>query len=117
MRQARIGRWLRVGATSLALSVSLMAPASAVVQAPAKVCPPASVGGKAIGKIVVGQVTVAIKSVRMSADGSLDSVASARVASVVREWQPLNAKTGTTVLLWHSRFGVGCDGTLNVLLE
>lgn len=115
MKQQRVGRWLLSGATSLALSLLLLAPAGAA--STPKACPPASVGGKAVGKIIVGPVTVAIKQVRQGKDGSLDSVATNRVASVVREWQPLNAKSGTTVLLWHSRYGVGCDGTLNVLLS
>lgn len=98
------------------LSLLLAAPAAAVVSLPAKACPPATVGGKSVGKIVVGSVTVPIKKVRMAKDGSLDSVATNKVASVVTEWQPLHAKSGTTVLLWHSRFGSGCDGTLNLLM-
>lgn len=106
-----------MGAASIALVLSPTVPAQALAPASAKACPPASVGGKAVGKFVLGAITVPIKTVRMSKDGSLDSVASAKVASVVTDWQPLNAKMGTTVILWHSRYGVGCDGTLNPLME
>lgn len=116
MKQARVGRWLRIGATSLLCVLLGASPTTAAPHA-AKTCPPATVGGKAVGKIVVGSVTVAIKRVHQGADGSLDSVPTNKVASVVAEWQPLTAKSGTTVLLWHSRFGVGCDGALNVLFE
>lgn len=117
MTQARVGRWLRVGAASLACLLLATLPATAAAPQAAKACPPASVGGKAVGKIVVGPVTVAIKRVHQGADGSFDSVPTNKVASVVAEWQPLTAKSGTTVLLWHSRFGVGCDGALNVLFD
>lgn len=109
-----MGRRL-LGAASLVLCLASLTPASAVVTTAAKACPPASVGGKAVGKIVVDGVSVPIKKVRMGTDGSLDSAPSNKVASVVSDWQPLNAKFGTTVLLWHSRYGVGCDGTLNSL--
>lgn len=117
MIQQRAGRWLLLGATSLVLSLLATAPATAVVRVPMKACPPASVGGKAVGKISVGGVTVPIKKVRMGADGTLDAAPSNLLASVVTDYQPLNAKVGTTVLLWHSRYGVGCDGTLNVFFD
>ena len=65
----------------------------------------------------MGKVTVGIKKVRMSADGELDAAPSNKVASVVTDWRPLSATSGTTVLLWHSRFGAGCNGTLNVLFD
>lgn len=115
VNQQRAGRRLRIGVASLVLLFSAAAPVNAVVALPAKACPPTTVGGKAVGKITVDGVKVLIKKVRMAADGSLDSVPSNLVASVVTDWQPLNAKFGTTVLLWHSRFGVGCEGTLNTL--
>lgn len=114
MTLQRAGRRL-LGAASLVLCLASLTPANAVVVLPAKACPPATVGGKAVGKITVDGVKVLIKKVRMGADGSLDSAPSNLVASVVSDWQPLNAKSGTTVLLWHSRYGVGCDGTLNML--
>lgn len=113
------GRRSPRGAAFLASAILVIS--AAVVPTPAAAtassCPSASVGGKAVGYVGVGKLRVPIKNVRMARDRIMDGAASNRVASLVTNWRPLSAKKGTTVLLWHSRFGKGCEGTLNVLFR
>lgn len=114
--------WLRIGATLAVVAAAFAAPAQAVVPrlattTSASTCPSASVGGAAVGRFTVGAVSVPIKRAAMSAAGVLDPPPSALIASVVTDFQPLKATSGSTVILWHSRYGAGCNGTLNVLMH
>lgn len=109
--------WRRslVPVATLVLLLPALSPAArAEVDPLPAVCPPASVGGPAVGRISVAGVTVPIKMVSMTVDGALEAAGSNVIASVVSDYQGLDAKRGTTVLLWHSRYGLGCDGALNV---
>ncbi len=110
------GRRLLCAIASLALLTAITAN-PVLASTPAAACPPASVGGAAVGSITVGSLTVPVKAVRMAPDGGLDAAPSNRVASVVVDYRSIKAVSGTTVLLWHSRYGVGCNGTLNVLFH
>lgn len=79
-------------------------------------CPPATVGGPAVGWITVDGDRVPIKTVTYPAGGQLDPPASALVAGVSKRHKPLLAASGTTVLTWHVRYGKGCEGALNGLM-
>lgn len=120
MNASRSGRWLRTGATSLVLLLVASLGPSLLVTAPAsaaKRCPSAAVGGSTVGTISVDGLVVELKRARLSAGGVLDAPPSARIAALVSDYLPLAATSGTTVILWHSRYGVGCNGTLNVLFD
>lgn len=78
---------------------------------------PGVVGGPTVEWITVAQVTVPIKAVSMTESGVLAPPDSAKVAAVSTRHASLDAATGTSVLTWHARFGAGCDGDLNVLLD
>ena len=90
---------------------------AAVVTSPTAICPSPSAGGPAVAFITVGAVTVPVKAVTMSTAGVLEPPASSRVAAVSRQHADLDADHGTSVLVWHSRFGQGCPGSLNPLLR
>ena len=79
-------------------------------------CPSASLGGAPVGWIDVDNVRVPIKAVNYPAGGQFDPPASNLVAGLSMRHRPLLAKQGTTVLSWHVRYGVGCDGLLNPLM-
>lgn len=78
-------------------------------------CPSAAVGGKAVGSITVGDVTVPLKSATYRKGGVFHPPASAKIATISRRHQPLNASEGTTFIVWHVRWNKGCNGTLNPL--
>ena len=48
--------------------------------------------------------------------GVLEPPASNKVAAVSARHAALDAQSGTSVLTWHVRYGLGCDGDLNALL-
>lgn len=91
---------------------------TAVLASPASAapCPSANVGGPAVGWVTTNGVRVPIKPVTYPAGGELDPPASAAVAGLSVRHRPLLAKSGTTVLTWHVRYGKGCDGALNGLM-
>ncbi len=102
----------------VALGIALLSASSAGTHAAhAASCPPSTVGGKTIGWIEFDDVRVPLKKVNAPAGGELDPPATARAAGVTRQHQPLLARGGTTVIAWHVRYGKGCDGTLNPLLD
>jgi hypothetical protein len=80
-------------------------------------CPGPNVGGTTIGWIEVDEKRVPLKAVKYAAGGELDPPASAAVAGVSSRHRPLLAKQGSTVIAWHVRFGPGCQGALNPLLN
>ena len=90
---------------------------AAVVTSPTAICPSPSAGGPAVAFMTVGAVTVPVKAVTMSTAGVLEPPASSRVAAVSPQHADLDADHGTSVLVWHSRFGQGCPGSLNPLLR
>ena len=80
-------------------------------------CPPASVGGPAIGTITAGGTSVPIKPVSFQPGGILRPPDTNQAAGVSTLNAPLDASEGTTVMAWHVRYGKGCPGTLNPLLD
>jgi len=57
-----------------------------------------------------------LQQVKLSPDRAADPK-SAKVAGVSKRHRPLLSKQGTTVLTWHIRYGQGCYGSLNALLD
>lgn len=84
---------------------------------PIAFCPNSAVGGPAIGTVRVNGVSVPIKPMSYPAGGTLEPPASNRVVGLSTRHAPLNARSGTSVLAWHVRYGPGCDGDLNTLLD
>ena len=80
-------------------------------------CPPASVGGPTIGTITAGGISVPIKPVTFKPGGTLRPPNTNQAVGVSTLNAPLDASEGTTVMAWHVRFGRGCPGTLNPLLD
>jgi hypothetical protein len=78
-------------------------------------CPSTAVGGAAVGSITFGSVSVPLKSATYRAQGVFHPPASAKIATISRRHQPLNASEGTTFIAWHVRWNKGCNGTLNPL--
>jgi hypothetical protein len=93
-------------------------PAQAASSAPAVVraCPPASVGGPAVATINVRGARVPVKKVTFRDGGALLPPATNQAAGISIRNKPLHAKKGTTVITWHVRYGVGCNGSLNSLI-
>lgn len=90
----------------------LIAPVAGAAQ-----CPSKAVGGAPVGWVNVDDVKVPIKPVSYPAGGELAPPDSNKVAGMSTRHRPLLAKQGTTVITWHVRYGPGCDGTLNPLLD
>jgi hypothetical protein len=108
----------RVFLAGLAASIVMTgAPIFTAADAIAAKCPPASVGGRAIGNITADGVTVPIKPVTYVPGGTLRPPDTAQAVGVSTLNAPLDAQEGTTVLAWHVRYGKGCFGTLNTLLK
>lgn len=106
-----------ITAVALAIIVSATAVLAAEPAHAAFHCPASSKGGKAIGSIDVGNTHVALKRVHMNARGALNPPATNKVAAWASDWQELDATEGTTVITWHVRYGVGCPGKLNPVLD
>jgi hypothetical protein len=83
----------------------------------AATCPGPAVGGRAIGSVTVGEVTMPIKPVTYPSGGDLLGPNTARAAGVSTRHQPLTARTGTSLVVWHYTFGKKCPSPLNVLTE
>lgn len=103
--------------TLLGATVVMGASALAAPAANAAGCPSSSVGGSPVGKFTLDGVGIPIKSAPYPKGGVLEPPPSAKIVGVSTRHRPLDARTGTTVLVWHSRFGVGCDGTLNRIIN
>ena len=82
----------------------------------AKSCPSAALGGAPVGWVELDGVSVPVKAVNYPAGGQFDPPASNQVVGLSARHRPLLSKQGTTVLSWHVRYGVGCDGLLNPLM-
>jgi hypothetical protein len=112
-------RVLHTVATAAALSVlvtiGVVVPASA--PAAAASCPPASVGGPAIAKITAGKARVPVKPVTYRRGGPLNPPATNQAAGLSVRNAKLTAKKGKSVIVWHVRYGAGCNGTLNSVLK
>ena len=80
-------------------------------------CPPSSVGGRTVAWISVGDTAVPLKAIPFKRGQVLHPPDTNQAAGVSRGHAPLYARTGTTVITWHVRYGVGCDGTLNPVLD
>lgn len=80
-------------------------------------CPSAEVGGPTVGWIDTGSARAPIKRVTYPAGGVLDPPASNQVVGMSVRHRPLLSEQGTTVLTWHVRFGNGCPGTLNPIID
>jgi hypothetical protein len=87
-------------------------PAQAVQPA----CPPSTVGGTPIGYIKVAKRNVPLKPVTYRKNGPLDPPATNLAAGLSVRNRKLTAKTGKSVITWHVRYGVGCNGKLNNVL-
>lgn len=107
-------RWVQFG---LAGVVGLAAVVLHAPSAEAKSCPSESIGGSPVGWIQVDDTKVPIKAVSYPAGGDLAPPATNKVAGVSTRHRPLLATQGTTVITWHVRYGEGCYGTLNPLLD
>lgn len=80
-------------------------------------CPSDAVGGPAVGTVRVGDVHVPIKAFTYQAGGVMWPPGSNHVAGVSSRHRSLDAKHGTAVIAWHVRYGLGCNGDLNALLD
>jgi hypothetical protein len=109
-------RTVAVAAASLSLGVGMSFLAVAT-SAPARAanCPPASVGGRTVATVTVDDRTVPVKAVTFVDGGALIPPATNRAAGISVRNQPLNARKGASVIIWHVRFGPGCPGALNDL--
>jgi hypothetical protein len=101
----------------LAVAVGLVSTVLYAPSASAASCPSESVGGKPVGWIEVDGIKVPIKPVSYPAGGELAPPRSNKVVGLSTRHRALLATRGTTVLTWHVRYGEGCYGTLNPLLE
>ena len=106
-----------VAIPALALALGLLAGLVTAVPAEAANCPPASIGGPAIGTVKVGSRAVPLKPVTYRKNGPLYPPATNQAAGLSTRNKKLTAKTGKSVITWHVRYGVGCNGTLNSVLK
>ena len=95
--------------------------AGALVIAPAAQarpnCPPPSVGGRTVAWIAVGSTKVPVKGIPFRRGQALHPPDTNQAAGLSRGHAPLYSRIGTTVITWHVRYGVGCNGTLNPVLD
>lgn len=99
------------------VALALMGSLVTALPAAAASCPPATVGGKAIGWIKVGDRSVPLKPVTYRKGGPLDPPATNQAAGLSIRNAKLTAKRGKSVITWHVRYGVGCYGSLNTVLK
>lgn len=105
--------WAILMAGTVVAGVLLVAPAR---QAAAASCPRASVGGASIGHIAVSGIRAPITPVTSDVNGDLSPPATNRAVGLSTEHAGLNSARGTSVLVWHVRYGKGCPGSLNPML-
>jgi hypothetical protein len=113
--RSRSKRSLTIGAFAFIIVVFL--PMVFVAPASAANCPPATVGGPAIGSITAGGAKVPIKPVTYVPGGTLRPPDTAKAVGLSTLNAALDAEQGTAVLAWHVRYGKGCFGSLNTLLK
>ena len=106
-----------VGRAAMAAFALLAAGLVYAPSAQAAACPSEAVGGSPVGWVEFDGKQVPIKPVTYPAGGTLAPPKSAKVAGVSKRHRPLLSKQGTTVLTWHVRYGQGCNGSLNALLD
>ncbi len=85
--------------------------------AEARSCPSPNVGGPTVANVNVKNRTVPVKSVTFRNGGTLLPPATNKAAGISKRNRPLKAKSGTTIITWHVRYGQGCNGTLNPILK
>lgn len=90
--------------------LSLLLP---VAPAAATPCPPASVGGPAVAWVFIGGTRTPLKPVDYDHGEALVPPATSRAGGITGK--PVGARSGTTVIAWHVRFGPGCPGRMNSL--
>lgn len=98
------------------LALTLMGGLVTAVPAQAANCPPSSIGGPAVGTVKVGNRSIPLKPVTYRKNGPLYPPATNQAAGLSVRNKKLTAKTGKSVITWHVRYGVGCNGTLNNVL-
>ena len=100
---------------------TLVVLAAVMVKAPAveasQNCPSPNVGGRTVAWVMVGSTKVPVKKVPFRRGQALHPPDTNQAAGLSNGHAPLAARMGTTVITWHVRFGPGCNGTLNPLLE
>lgn len=79
-------------------------------------CAPIDLGKKAIGSVKVGSTVVDLTRVTYPAGGDLYPPDDARIAGVSSLHQPLTARLGSTLIVWHDYWN-DCTGPLNVITE
>ncbi len=79
-------------------------------------CPSGNADGKTIGNIKYGSISVPVKSVTYPVSGELDPPVSPLVAGVSALHNPLSAKAGSSIIVWHIS-NEGCKGKLNPLVK
>ena len=79
-------------------------------------CPAGKSDGKTIGNIKVGSLTVPVKSVTYPLSGELNPPISPLNAGVSARHNPLEAKEGSSIIVWHINYK-GCVGKLNPITE
>lgn len=79
-------------------------------------CAPVDLGKKAIGSVKVGKMVVDLQRVTYPAGGDLFPPDNARIAGVSARHQPITARVGSTIILWHDYWN-GCYGSLNLLAK
>jgi hypothetical protein len=102
-------RPVAVAVTTLLLGLIAPAPAQA------RDCPPASVGGRTVAVVTVEGRTVPVKAVTFVDGGPLNPPETNQAAGISVRNKPLGAKRGSSVIIWHVRYGPGCPGALNRL--
>jgi hypothetical protein len=107
----------RTIAATVTMAAALLASGAIAAPADARTCPPASTGGPTVATITVKGKTVPIKSVTFRNGQALNPPATNLAAGISARNAPLRAKKGTTIITWHVRYGVGCNGALNPVLK
>ena len=104
-------RFILVTITAVLASLVGWAPA-----AHASSCPSSSIGGPAVAEMNLRGKTVPVKRVTFRNGGVLLPPATNLAAGISARNASLSAKKGSTIITWHVRYGVGCDGILNPLI-
>lgn len=104
-------RFILIAITAIVASLVGWAP-----PAEAANCPPSSIGGPAVAQMNVRGKNVLVKRVTFRNGGVLLPPATNLAAGISARNAPLSAKKGSTIITWHVRYGVGCDGILNPLI-
>lgn len=102
---------------TLAFALMMILGVTSAGEAQASRCPPKSIGGPNVGYIQVDGTKVPLKQVRFEPGGELEPPATNQAAGFSTVNARIGAKSGTTVIAWHVRYGRGCPGTLNDLLS